>query len=70
MILPLAWTRMSRSKWRAAGFEIRAVQLRNEISYRSLAMPPGRRAFFGIADAWHVTAAAARDWCEIKASRE
>lgn len=57
------WERVTRGRWRAPGFEIRAVVVKGRASYRSVAMG-ARRTWLGIAEAWHDTAEQARDWCK------
>ena len=57
------WERRTRNRWEAPGFEIRAVSTGGRVTYRALQMGD-RRTWLGVGDSWHLTAQAARDWCE------
>ncbi|MBK8200380.1 MAG: hypothetical protein IPK75_18690 [Acidobacteria bacterium] len=59
------WRRLTRNRWSAPGFEIHAAVVRGKAHYRSVQMGE-RRTYLGIADAWHTSAAKAREWCDAK----
>jgi hypothetical protein len=59
------WERRTRNRWEAPGFEIRGVVIAGAVTYRAVQMGD-RRTFFGVAEAWHRSAADARAWCEAK----
>lgn len=64
----LSWERLSRNRWAAPGFEISAAVVHGKAHYRSIQMGE-RRTYLGIADAWHASAAKAREWCESMRQR-
>lgn len=62
----LHFERHTRGRWRAPGFEIRAVTIAGRVEYQAIAQGE-RYTWLGTEQSdWFKTAADARVWCEAK----